>query len=149
MMKKILVGVATVSVLLSSNAMACKCKSNFNSCANKISVEQTTTDKVIKAVSQVGLSAAQTKKIAQGIAAYERETAKIKDMRIFPVDSFMNDDFNEKKFIGEMSEKYIAAIAARATLFKYTFTVLTKDQGKAFKNAYAAPMIEKMIKMHY
>lgn len=149
MLKKILISAVSVSVLFSVSAMACGHNKGFNSCGYNKTKALSTTDKVVKAVSQVGLSAAQTKKIAQGITAYEKETLKIKSMRIFPVDSFINDDFNEKKFIGEMSEKYVAAVAARATLFKYTFSVLTKEQRKAFKNAYAAPMIEKMIKMHY
>ena len=149
MLRKILVSAVTVSMLVGVNAMACGHGKGFNSCGYNKTKELSTVQKVVKAVSQVGLSAAQTKKIAQGIIAYEKETQKIKGMRIFPVDSFINDDFNEKKFIGEMSEKYIAAVAARATLFKYTFSVLTKEQRKAFKNAYAAPMIEKMIKMHY
>ena len=40
-------------------------------------------------------------------------------------------------------------MAAKAALFKYVFSVLTKEQRKAFKNAYAAPLIEKMIKLNY
>jgi len=146
MLKKILVSTVAVSMFLTSSAVACGVGGHgFKACATN-SAQLSTTDKLIKAVSQVGLSAAQTKKIADGIKAYEKETAKIAQMRIFPVDSFIDDNFNEKKFIGEMSEKYIAAVAARATLFKYTFSVLTKEQRTAFKNAYAAPMIEQMIR---
>ncbi len=145
MIRKLLVSAVVASVLLGTNLMACGGACGLNACS-KVATTQSTTDKVIKAVSQVGLSAAQTKKIADGITAYEKATAKIAQMRIFPVDSFVGDDFNEKKFIGEMSKKYIAAVAARATLFKYTFSVLTKEQRRSFKNAYAAPMIEKMIR---
>jgi len=146
MLKKILLSAVVTSVLVGTNLIACGVGGHGFKACSAISAELSTTDKLIKAVSKVGLSAAQTKKIASGIKAYEKETAKIAQMRIFPVDSFIDDNFNEKKFIGEMSEKYIAAVAARATLFKYTFSVLTKEQRTAFKNAYAAPMIEQMIR---
>ncbi len=69
-------------------------------------------------------------------------------MKIFPVDSFVNDKFDEKRFIKEMSEKYIAAVAAKATLFKYVFSVLDKDQKQIFKREYAAPLIEQIVKSY-
>ena len=144
--------IATVSILFSASAMACSHGKGINTCSSeykyKSKREHSTTAQVIKAVSKTGLSASQTKKIARGIADYETTTAKIKEMRIFPVDSFVNDEFNEKIFIKEMSEKYIAAVAAKATLFKYVFSVLDKEQRKIFKREYAAPLIELIVKSY-
>ena len=106
-------------------------------------------DDVVTAVSKVGLSAKQTKKIAEGIREYKETMAKIEKMRIFPIDSFIDDDFDEKHFISEMSKKYIAKMAAQAALFKYIFKVLTKEQRKAFKNTYAAPLVEQLIRRNF
>ena len=142
MIKKILMGLTTASLLFTANASTCPKEHGF------YHKEPTTVSKVIRAVSKTGLSAAQTRKIAEGIAAYEDTTDKIKEMAIFPVDSFIDDEFDEKKFIGEMSEKYIAAVAARATLYKYVFKVLDKEQRKIFKREYAAPLIRKMIRSY-
>ena len=144
MIKKILISLATASVLFSASANACVCPNGHEMSAYH--KEPTTVSKVIRAVSKTGMNAAQTRKIAEGIAEYEATTEKIKKMAIFPVDSFINDEFDEKKFIGEMSEKYVAAVAARATLFKYVFKVLNKEQRKIFKKEYAAPLIRKMIR---
>jgi len=152
MVKKILVSLATVTILFSANAMACShskgmgiCSSGYN---KKSMLEHSTTAQVIKAVSKTGISASQTRKIARGIADYEATTAKIKKMKVFPIDSFVNDKFDEKIFISEMSEKYIAAVAAKATLFKYVFSVLDNEQRKIFKREYAAPLIELIVKSY-
>ena len=152
MVKKILVSIAAVSILFSASAMAHPhgygMKACPLECKKKSMHEQSTTAQVIEAVSKTGLSASQTKKIAKGIADYEATTAEIKKMKIFPIDSFVNDNFNEKIFISEMSEKYIAAVAAKATLFKYVFSVLDKEQRKIFKREYAAPLIELIVKSY-
>ncbi len=146
MVKKILIGMATASILFGTSASACKMSHLNKSCNYSKKAGHSTTAQVIKAVSMTGLSAAQTKRIADGIADYEAQTAKIKKMKIFPVDSFINDKFDEKRFIKEMSEKYIAAVAAKAALFEYVFSVLDTEQRKIFKRAYTAPLIEKIIK---
>ncbi|MDF1875854.1 hypothetical protein JHD48_08915 [Sulfurimonas sp. SAG-AH-194-I05] len=150
MIKKLVVSLVTASVLLSVNAVACgHGSSSMKPCGSyKKSSSPSTTSRVISAVSMTGLSAAQTKKIAEGIAAYESTTSKIAKMRIFPVDSFVGNEFDEKRFISEMSEKYIAAVAARATLFKYVFNVLDEEQRKIFKRAYAAPLISQIIRSY-
>lgn len=145
MIKKILVSFATASLLFTSSVIACPKGHKFKDYHHKA---PTTVAQVVRAVSKTGLSAAQTRKVAEGIAAYEATTKEIKKMAIFPVDSFINDEFDEKKFIGEMSEKYIAAVAARATLFKYVFKVLDKEQRKIFKREYAAPLITQMIQSY-
>jgi hypothetical protein len=72
----------------------------------------------------------------------------IRQMKIFPIDSFINDQFDEKNFILQMSEKSQAKIAAKAALFKYVFAVLDDEQRKIFKREYAAPLIERMIRMN-
>lgn len=146
MIKKLIVGFATASLLFTSNAIACPKAHGAKGCAYH--KEATTVQKVIRAVSKTGITAAQTRKIAEGIAAYEATSEKIKQMTIFPVDSFIDDEFDEKRFIKEMSEKYVAAVAARATLFKYVFKVLDKEQRKIFKREYAAPLISKIIKSY-
>jgi len=146
MVKKILAGLVTASVILSTSATACSLGHGAKTYTHKN--PHTVVDKVIRAVSKTGLSALQTKKIAEGIAAYEATTEKIKKMVIFPVDSFINEEFDEKKFIAQMSEKYITAVAARATLFKYVFAVLDKEQRKIFKREYAAPLIRQIIKSY-
>ena len=146
MVKKILVSLALSSILLSTNAMACPSKNNTKTC--NYHATQSTVSKVVRAVSKTGLSAAQTVKIAEGIAAYEAKAQEIKKMKIFPIDSFINEEFDEKKFIAEMSEKYITAVAARATLFKYVFSVLDKEQRKIFKREYAAPLIKRIIRSY-
>ena len=152
MVKKILVSMASVSILFGASAMACSPAKGMKMCSSEYKYKSqcghNTTAQVIKAVSKTGLSASQTKKIARGIADYETTTAKIKKMRVFPIDSFVNDEFNEKIFISEMSEKYIAAVAAKATLFKYVFSVLDKEQRKIFKREYAAPLIELIVKSY-
>ncbi len=151
MVKKILIGMTAVCVLFTTNAMACHSKSGLKVCGgakHKSMNSHSTTAQVIKAVSKTGLSASQTKKIARGIADYESATFKIKKMKIFPVDSFVGDEFDEKRFIKEMSEKYIAAVAAKATLFKYVFSVLDTEQRKIFKREYAAPLVELIIKSY-
>ena len=146
MIKKILVSLAVSSMILTTNAMACPKASGVKSC--KFNSERSTSDKVIRAVSKTGLSASQTKKIAEGIAAYEATIVEIKEMQIFPVDSFINEEFDENRFIKEMSEKYISAVAARATLYKFVFKVLDKEQRKIFKREYAAPLIFNLIKSY-
>ncbi len=148
MLKKLLVSAVGATILFSSSALATTCAP----CAMKSgeSVAQYMfVPRIVDAVSQTGISAAQTRKIADGIVSYKVTMSKIKQMQIFPVDSFMHDSFNEAKFISEMSEKQIAKIAAKAALFKYVFAVLNTEQRKSFKNAYAAPMIEGMIKANY
>ena len=147
MLKKLLVS-AVCATLFSSSAIA----TPHAPCGMKSGVsiaQQMFVPRIVDAVSQTGISAAQTQKIAEGIVSYKSTMTKIKQMQIFPVDSFMDDRFNEAKFISEMSEKQIAKIAAKAALFKYVFAVLNKEQRKSFKNAYAAPMIEGMIKANY
>ena len=148
MLKKIVVGAVALSVLLGSSAFACNKSAKVCNMKMKPYHKATLVSDVVKAVSQVGLSARQTKRIADGVSEYRKTMSKIHGMKIFPIDSFMNDEFNEKKFIQEMSEKSMAKMAAQAALFKYVFSVLDKEQKKAFKNAYAAPLIEAMIK-HY
>lgn len=143
MVKKILVSLVTASVLFTTNAIACPKAAGLKSCHFK--TEKNTSSKVVNAVSKTGLTALQTKKIAEGIAAYEAAIVKIKDMQVFPVDSFVGEEFDEKRFIKEMSEKYIAAVAARATLYKYVFKVLDNEQRKIFKREYAAPLIKNII----
>ena len=150
MLKKIVIGAVALSALLSSNALACACNKSANM-SNMCSMKKapyhraTLVADVVNAVSQVGLSARQTKRIADGVSEYRKTMAKISEMKIFPIDSFMDDEFNEKKFIEEMSEKSQARMAAKAALFKYVFSVLDKEQRKSFKNAYAAPLIKMMI----
>ncbi|MBL6973713.1 MAG: hypothetical protein ISR67_04920 [Sulfurimonas sp.] len=145
MIKKIMIGFVTASVL-STSAIACPKNSGEKACYYQAG--HSTVSKVIRAVSKTGLSAAQTRKIAEGIAEYEAMAEKIKKMEIFPVDSFINEEFDEQRFIKEMSEKYVSAVAARATLYKYVFAVLDKEQRKIFKREYAAPLISKMIKSY-
>ena len=150
MLKKVLVSVATISVLLSSSALACSPMKGLKTCSSeyKKHSKPCVATQVIDAVSKTGLSASQTKRIADGIAEYRATKVKIKEMRIFPVDSFINDEFDEKRFIKEMSEKSVATVAAKAALFKYVFSVLDKEQRKVFKREFAAPMIKKMIKSY-
>ena len=146
MLKKFFVSAITATVLFTGSAFAatpCSIK-NGESIAQYMFVPR-----IVEAVSKAGINAGQTQKIAQGIVEYKDTMVKVNQMQIFPVDSFMNDEFNESKFIAEMSEKQIAKIAAKAALFKYVFAVLNKEQRKLFKNAYAAPMIEGMIKANY
>jgi len=149
MLKKILVGMAAISIVVSS-AIACSSANGLKTCNLKYQKQSKhcVVTQVTKAVSKTGLSASQTKKIADGILEYNKTKAKIKEMKIFPVDSFINDNFDEKRFIKEMSEKSIAQVAAKAALFKYVFSILDKDQRKVFKREYAAPMIEQMIKSY-
>ena len=151
MLKKIAIGAVALSVLLISQSSACGCNKPAKMCgfAKGSYHKATLVSDVVKAVSQVGLSARQTKRIADGISEYRKTMMRISQMKIFPIDSFMNDEFNEKKFIQEMSEKSTARMAAKAALFKYVFSVLDKEQRKAFKNAYAAPLIEQMIELNY
>ena len=150
MLKKILVGTVVLSALLSSSSFACGCKSFPQVCKIQKNYHQNSlVSDVVKAVSQVGLSARETKRISDGVAEYRRTMKKIHEMKIFPIDSFMNDEFNEEKFISELNEKNVARMAAKAALFKYVFSVLNKEQRRAFKNAYAAPLIQKMIEMNY
>ena len=152
MLKKLAIGAVALSVLLGSNAVACGCNNPAKVCNMKMGnyhKNNTLVSDVVKAVSQVGLSARQTKRVADGVVAYKKTMAKIRAMKIFPIDSFMEDDFNEQNFMHELSEKSNARIAAKAALFKYVFSVLNKEQRKAFKNAYAAPVIERMIQLNY
>ena len=145
MINKILVSLAAASLLFTASLSAFPKGKNPQDYHRKA---PTTVAKVIRAVSQTRISAAQTRKIAEGIAAYEDKTQEIKKMAIFPVDSFIDDEFDEKKFIAEMSEKYIAAVAARATLYKYVFKVLNKEQRRIFKREFAAPLIRQMIQSY-
>jgi len=150
MVKNIVVGMLAGSLFLGSSLLACGPKS-LKTCHVKQGMQgqSNLVSKVVKAVSQTGLSAAQTEKIAVGITQYRTTMREIRAMQIFPIDSFMDDDFNATRFIAERSEKSLSKIAADAALFKYVFTVLTPAQRVLFKNAYAAPVIEKMIRLHY
>lgn len=145
MIKKILIGLATLSVLLSAPASACPKKQCIKACGSQ---KSTTVSKVIRAVSKTGISAAQTRKVAEGLAEYKATMEKIRNMAIFPIDSFINEEFDEKRFIKEMSEKYVAKIAANAALYKYVFAVLDKEQRKIFKREFAAPVIRQMIRSY-
>ncbi len=150
MIKKVLTGMVAVSILFTTNAVACHSNSAHKTCPPKYKSlnAHSTTAQVIKAVSKTGLNASQTEKIARGIADYETATQKIKKMKIFPIDSFIDNEFDEKRFIKEMSKKYIAGVAAKATLFKYVFSVLNDEQRKIFKREYAAPLIKQIIKSY-
>ncbi len=143
MVRKILISLG-LSVVLSTSLLACPKGHGSKSCK----YEKSTSSKIVTAVSKTGLSAAQTKKIAEGIAAYEATIVKVKKMQIFPIDSFIGTEFDEKRFVKEMSEKYIAAVAARAALYKYVFAVLNTEQRKIFKREYAAPLISQIIKSY-
>lgn len=147
MVKKTLIALATASLLFSGNALACK-KMNKAATMPSQKSQKMLVDDVITAVSKTGLSAVQTKKVADGIAEYQSTMSEIRQMRIFPIDSFINDQFDEKNFILEMSEKSQAKTAAKAALFKYVFAILDDEQRKIFKRAYAAPLIEQMIRMN-
>ena len=154
MLKKLLITLSGLSLVLVSSVDACngmKGSMQGKMCHQKPMMKQNNNivNNVINAVSQTGLSAAQTKQVAEGIAQYKTTIREIKAMRIFPVDSFMNDDFNATRFIAERSEKSLSKIAADAALFKYIFSILDKEQRKSFKNAYAAPVIERMIRRQY
>ena len=154
MLKKLLIGLSGLSLVFVSSVDACGGMNGGmkgKMCHQKATMNHHNNigNDVINAVSQTGLSAVQTKQIANGISQYHATIQKIKEMRVFPIDSFMNDEFNEKRFIAERSEKSLSKIAADAALFKYVFSVLNKEQRKAFKNAYAAPVIEKMIRRQY
>ena len=150
MIKKLLLALGATSLILTANVSACpKYKMMQNSPQTKMQHHKhKLINDVVSAVSKTGLSAVQTKKVAQGIAEYQATMIKIRQMRIFPIDSFINDQFDEKNFILEMSEKSQARIAAKAALFKYIFAILNDEQRKIFKREYAAPLIEKMIRMH-
>ena len=150
MVKNIVIGMLASSLFLGSSLLACGPKS-LKQCHTQqgMQAQKGLVSKVVRAVSQTGLSAAQTEKIAVGITQYRVTMREIRAMQIFPIDSFMDDDFNATRFIAERSEKSLSKIAADAALFKYVFTVLTPAQRVLFKNAYAAPVIEKMIKLHY
>lgn len=148
MIQNLLLGAVTATLLLTTNVSA----THYDNCVLKSGesiAQYRLVPRIVDAVSKVGISARQTKQVADGIKSYRATMAEIKTMQIFPVDSFMEDDFNEKKFIKEMSEKHLAKIAAKAALFKYIFAVLTPEQKKIFKRSYAAPMIESMIKASY
>ena len=155
MLKKLLIGLAGLSLVFVSSVDACNgMKGNMQGkmCHQKpmkmMQRKNNIVNNVINAVSQTGLSAAQTKQVADGISQYKATMSKIQAMRIFPIDSFMHDDFNEKRFIAERSEKSLNKIAADAALFKYIFSILNAEQRKDFKNAYAAPVIERMIRQY-
>ena len=160
MLKKLLIGLGGLSLVFVSSVDACNgMKGNMQGkmChqkpmkmmnANMMKQRNNIVNNVINAVSQTGLSAAQTKQVADGISQYKATMSKIQAMRIFPIDSFMHDDFNEKRFIAERSEKSLNKIAADAALFKYIFSILNAEQRKDFKNAYAAPVIERMIRQY-
>ncbi len=150
MIRKTLIGIATTSLLLTTNAVA----NGTNKIDKSMKIQmmkyhhQQLINDVIKAVSKTGISAVQTKKIADGISEYKTTMNRIKHMKIFPIDSFIGDEFDEKIFISKMSEKSQAKIAAKAALFKYIFAVLDDNQRKIFKREYAAPLIEKIIRMN-
>jgi len=146
MVKKILVSLATITLLIGTSAYACNSQKKMCKSDRGIGYSGNIVSNVTDAVSKTGLSALQTKKIAEGISEYRETMSKVRKMRIFPIDSFINDKFDEKVFISEMSEKYMAKIAAKAALFKYVFAVLNDEQRKIFKREYAAPLINKMIR---
>jgi len=146
MIRKLFVALSAATLLVGPNALACPKKDAMQH--GKMYQKGRLVQEVITAVSKTGLSAAQTKKVVQGISEYKATMQSIKNMRIFPVDSFINDQFDEKNFIAEMSEKSQAKIAAKAALFKYIFAILDDEQRKIFKREYAAPLIEKMIRMN-
>ena len=144
MIRKMLISLGLSTVVLSTSLLACPKGHDGKGCG----YEKSTSSKIVTAVSKTGLSAAQTKKIAEGIAEYEATIVKVKKMQIFPVDSFVGIEFDEKRFVAEMSEKYIAAVAARAALYKFVFAVLNEEQRKIFKREYAAPLISQIIKSY-
>ncbi len=148
MVKKLLLGFVTASLLLSSSALACPKNKQMNTTTHTHKGHHQLVNDVVSAVSRTGLNAAQTKKVAEGISEYQATMLSIRQMRIFPIDSFINDRFDEKNFISEMGEKSQARTAAKAALFKYVFAILDDEQRKIFKREYAAPLIEKMIRMH-
>ena len=80
MIKKILISLATASLLFTASASACPKGHSFKDYHHKA---PTTVAQVVRAVSKTGLSAAQTRKVAEGIAAYEAKTLEIKKMAIF------------------------------------------------------------------
>ena len=92
---------------------------------------------VIKAVSKSGINKEQTRKIAQGIVEYQSIVLKIKQNKVDPLDSFSDEGFDEQKFIAQMKEKYVELLAAKAALYKYVFSVLSKEQREVFKKEYA------------
>ncbi|NOQ29539.1 MAG: hypothetical protein GQ570_00300 [Helicobacteraceae bacterium] len=147
MIKKLILSITTVSLLLSAQVLACP-KNKGMSQTYKGKTRHALASNVVNAVSKTGLSAEQTLKIADGVADYKITMRHIKQMRIFPIDSFINDNFDEKIFIKEMSLKSESRIAAQAALFKFVFSVLNEEQRKTFKREYAAPLIEKMIHMN-
>lgn len=146
MIRKLLVALTAATLLIGPNALACHMKDGMQNAKGQMHQKGQLVQEVITAVSKTGLSAAQTKKVAEGIAEYKTTMQTIKNMRVFPIDSFINDLFDEKNFILEMSEKSQAKIAAKAALFKYIFAILDDQQRKIFKREYAAPLIEKMIR---
>jgi hypothetical protein len=130
MLKKILIALVSTSFLSVSvfarPPVICSTDPNYNSVA-----------KVIRAVSQTGINDEQTRKIAEGIVEYQTITEKLQEVAIFPLDSVVNGEFDEKVYINATKEKFTEMLAAKATLYKYVFSILNKEQRKKFKEEYA------------
>jgi len=134
MIKKILVSFVVASSFVGSVSLAhdtmqprviCSTDPNYNSVA-----------KVIRAVSKTGVTDEQTRKIAEGIVEYQGISDKLQETAIFPIDSFVDGEFNEKKYIDATKEKFTEMLAAKATLYKYVFSILNKEQREKFKVEY-------------
>ncbi|WP_345972151.1 Spy/CpxP family protein refolding chaperone [Sulfurimonas diazotrophicus] len=102
--------------------------------------------KVVNAVSQTGLSAAQTQAVTDAINTFKAKQMTRKAAKTFPIDAFGEKAFDAKQFKAAQQKQFDAKIDAMTELFTTIYAVLTPEQRPVFKRAFTAPMVKMMIK---
>ncbi|MHC3995592.1 Spy/CpxP family protein refolding chaperone [Thiomicrolovo sp. ZZH C-3] len=104
--------------------------------------------KVVDAVSQTGLSAAQAQAVTDAINSFKAKMMTRKASKTFPIDAFGDAAFDAKKFKAAQQKQFDAKTDAMTELFTAIYATLTPEQRPLFKRAFTAPMVKKMIKQN-
>jgi hypothetical protein len=143
--------VAVLCLGLASSAFAAPGKANMqgmhgmhNASGHKMHLVR----KVVDAVSQTGLSAAQTVAVTDAINTFKAKKMALKASKTFPIDAFGDKAFDAKKFKAIKQKQIDAKLAAVTELFTTIYKILTPEQRPVFKRAFTAPMVKMMIKQN-
>ncbi|WP_345969501.1 Spy/CpxP family protein refolding chaperone [Sulfurimonas sp. HSL1-6] len=143
--KLAVIAAATLAISVPS-AFACSAQNSMQGMHGGSSNKMHLARKVVDAVSQTGLSSAQTQAVTDAINSFKAKMMTRKASKTFPIDAFGDTAFDAKQFKAAQQKQFDAKMAAMTELFSTIYTVLTPEQRPLFKRAFTAPMVKMMIK---
>lgn len=145
--KMALIAAAALAITTTS-AFACSGQSGMQGMPGGSDNKMHIARKVVDAVSQTGLSAAQTQAVTDALNAFKAKMMARKAAKTFPIDAFGDNAFDAKQFKAFQQKQFDAKMDAMTELFNSIYATLTPEQRPVFKRAFTAPMVKKMIRQN-